>query len=113
MNDEKKVDILGTEYTIKHVEKSEDDFLKDCDGYCDETSKSIVIAKKWPEFDGGNFEVYKKSITRHEIIHAYLFESGLAYNFGHPNRGHDETYVDWIARQFPKLLETFKEVGCI
>lgn len=50
---------------------------------------------------------------RHEIIHAFLFESGLSENFTHPEYGHDETYVDWIASQFPKMCEVFKEVGCL
>lgn len=45
--------------------------------------------------------------------HAFLFESGLSENFTHPEYGHDETYVDWIASQFPKMCEVFKEVGCL
>lgn len=51
---------------------------------------------------------------RHEIIHAFLYESGLAENFEHANEfGQDETMVDWIAMQFPKILEVYKEAGCL
>ncbi|MFD1464645.1 hypothetical protein ACFQ4L_00875 [Lapidilactobacillus mulanensis] len=43
--------------------------------------------------------------TRHELIHAFLCESGLAEN---SDWAQNEEVVDWIARQFPKLFETFK-----
>ena len=44
---------------------------------------------------------------RHELIHAFLFESGLAEN---SNWARNEEMVDWIARQFPKMAKTFQEV---
>lgn len=27
--------------------------------------------------------------------------------------GHEETMIDWIAIQFPKMLKTFEKVGCL
>ena len=81
--------------------------------YCDKTVKTIVISKKAKDCDLKDFSVYQKKVMRHEIIHAFLFESGLSENFTHPEYGHDETYVDWIASQFPKMCEVFKEVGCL
>ena len=60
-----------------------------------------------------DFEWYRKKVLRHEIIHAFLYESGLHENWTHPQYGHDETYVDWIALQFDKLLKAFKEAGTI
>lgn len=107
------VNILGTEYTIEERTESEDASLKEDDGYCDKTTKLIVITKKTDECDLGDFEVYRRKILRHEIVHAFLFESGLHENFTHPTHGHDELYVDWIAVQFPKMLEVFKKVGCL
>ena len=51
---------------------------------------------------------------RHEIIHAFLSESGLQSNFEHCTKfGHEETMIDWIAVQFPKIYEVYKEVGAI
>ena len=64
--------------------------------------------------------------TEYEIIEATAAEDAMlekcdgycdktvkTINFTHPEYGHDETYVDWIASQFPKMCEVFKEVGCL
>jgi len=51
-----------------------------------------------------------KETSRHEIIHAYLFESGLSFN---SDWATNEEVVDWMAIQFPKMLNTFKEVNAI
>ena len=109
----KKINVLGTEYTIEIISKENDSFLKDCDGYCDKTSKRIVCTTKPDTNQLDNFDIYQKQIIRHEIIHAFLFESGLHHNFKHEEWGHDETTIDWIAVQFPKLLEAFKEADAL
>lgn len=106
-----QINILGTPYTIIEADRAEDEFLNDCDGYCDKTSKKIVITKETKENELENFGLYRNKIMRHEIIHAFLFESGLHENWQH-QQGHDETYVDWIAAQFPKLQKCFAEAGC-
>lgn len=108
-----KVNILGTEYTITECSKEEDKMLDCMDGYCDKTTKSIVITTPTSDCDLGDWKVYRNKIMRHEIVHAYLFESGLHENFEHQQWGHEETMVDWIAIQFPKMYKTFQEVGCI
>lgn len=110
---EMKVNILGTEYTVENMSRSECKTLEECDGFCDKTSKRIVIKKKDENCDLDNFEEYRKKVTRHEIIHAFLFESGLHENFRHPEYGHDETTVDWIAVQFPKMLKAFEEADAL
>ena len=109
----KKVNILGTEYTVVVASREEDKFLQKCDGYCDKTSKKIVVTTKSDDCEIDIFEEYQKKVTRHEIIHAFLIESGLQENFKHEEWGHDETMVDWIAIQFPKMLQAFKEADCI
>lgn len=49
-----------------------------------------------------------------EIIHAFLYESGMWNNSGSTNCwGMDETITDWIAIQSPKLFRTFKEADCL
>lgn len=106
-----KANILGTTYTIKELSVSEDPMLESCDGYCDKTSKKIVVSKKAADCNLDDFECYKRKVMRHEIIHAFLFESGLHENFTH-SAGHDETYVDWIAAQYPKIAAVFQTVGC-
>ena len=108
-----KVNILGTEYTIDILSKQEDKFLENMDGYCDKTSKRIVVRAIDETNELDDYSVYLKKILRHEIIHAFLFESGLHENFKHEQWGHDETTIDWIAVQFPKLIKAFEETGCL
>ncbi len=108
-----KVNILGTEYTIIECSDKEDEALNKMDGYCDKTTKQIVITTPAPDCNLGDWQVYRKQIMRHEIIHAFLFESGLHANFEHRQWGHEETMVDWIAVQFPKMSKVFEEAGCL
>lgn len=105
------VNILGTKYRIIETTPEKDAELFNCDGYCDKSTKTIVITLPTPDANLGDFAWYRRKILRHEIIHAFLFESGLHENFMH-QMGHDETYVDWIAAQFPKLKAAFIQVGC-
>ena len=105
-----KINVLGTEYTIEYKWRHEDSALNNCDGYCDKTTKQIVVTNQENDCDLGNFALYQRKCMRHEIIHAFLFESGLHGNWTH-NRGHDESYVDWIADQYPKLKQAFVEAG--
>lgn len=109
----KTVSILGTEYTILYSSTAEDHWLENTDGYCDYTSKKIVI-KQNNDNEVGNFEYLQKKSLRHEIIHAMLAESGLQSNFQHCKEfGHDETMVDWFAIQFPKILKVFEELDIL
>lgn len=111
MKELEKVYILGTVYTIyTTVEESEKPAMKEADGITDFTTKEIFIAK----FDYDDpmslqkLEHYEKRAIRHEIVHAVLFESGLD---GNSKWARDEEIVDWIAIQFPKLLDVFKKIG--
>lgn len=93
------VDILGTKWMVV----SENFGNKDFDGLTDFTTRTIKVRNdNVQEFD--NFkELYKRTV-RHEVLHAFMIESGLDSNFNHPEYGHDETFVDWVAIQFPKIL---------
>lgn len=107
------VNVLGVEYTIKKSNKVEDLGLENCDGYCDHTTKTIVIDtfKHYEELPDalGNMDDYEKKVIRHELVHAFLFESGLSAN----SWARDEEIVDWIACQFPKMMKVFEEYKCI
>lgn len=51
---------------------------------------------------------------RHEIVHAYLFESGLTECSGAVNSwAINEEMVDWIASQFPKMKRTMEALNCL
>lgn len=105
----KTINILGTEYRIIEEEFSDNDI----DGYCDYTSKEIHLRND--NINGvGDFKEMIKKQARHEIIHAFMSESGLQANWEHIHQfGHDETTVDWIAIQSPKLFQAFKEADCL
>ena len=111
-----KVNVLGTEYTIIDKTEKEDERLKKYDGYCDSSTKTIVLLKY--EDDPMNKEdmsYFRKQILRHEIIHAFVSESGLEAS-GHSFGGswaQNEEMVDWIAIQAPKLFAAFSEVDAI
>ena len=112
MNSETQyIKILGTEYKIEFKTSAEDRMLQECDGYCDPSSKRIVITTENSDLD--NFEDKQKEYLRHEIIHAFMFESGLGANWEHKPIGHEETTVDWMAIQFPKILQVFEKVGAL
>ena len=103
----KTVNILGTEYSVEHRTEKQDSHLREADGYCDKTTCMVVIADRENESDLGDYGQYQRKVTRHELIHAFLFESGLHQEFGH-----DEVTIDWFAVQFPKIMKAFKEAGC-
>lgn len=105
-----KVKILGTEYKIKHV-KADEAKVEGADGYHEPYSKEIVLVDipESPEMVA-NIEEYKKKVLRHEITHAFLHESGLA---GNAEWARNEEIVNWIALQFPKLLDVFQETECL
>jgi len=117
----KTVNILGIDYRVLIAKMDDDDNLgkANADGYCDHCSRKIVIA----DFDDSKHftwenekdkDRYAKIVLRHELIHAFLNESGLSASTVVPDSGwaKNEEMVDWIALQFPKIAKVFKELGC-
>lgn len=101
-----KIDVLGTEYVVKFKELNDEDI----DGFCDNTQKLIVIRSD-NENKVGDFKYLQKKQLRHEIIHAFMSESGLQCNWQHIEQfGHDETTIDWFAIQSPKIFRVFTEL---
>ena len=106
----KQVNILGTQYTIYESNQIENPALNECDGYCDETTKECIIDSTRYDSDPmakRDIQAYKDKVLRHEVIHAFLFESGLAENSWAAN----EEIVDWIASMFPKIKTVFEQLG--
>lgn len=57
---------------------------------------------------------YIKKVKRHEIIHAFLFESGLSEcSYKSDEWAKNEEMVDWFAHQGLKLYKAWKEADAI
>jgi hypothetical protein len=99
-----EVNILGTSYSIAFKTEAEDVKLQSADGYCDFSIKSIVVGK-FMKSDNSmeDLEDYTKKVLRHEIIHAFLYESGLSSNSWADN----EEIVDFFAIQYHKIDDIF------
>lgn len=91
------VNVLGTTYTIYETTGAHDELLRKLDGYVTPTEKTIVVNKNAAP-------LYKKQILKHELVHAFLHESGLDTE----SWGGNEEIVDWIALQFEKINKAFK-----
>ena len=111
--------ILGTKYKIKVHKKYEDELLmKGPLGYCNVWNKVIVVR----DYSDGEFDdmsTYEKyyvtaKILRHELIHAFLYESGLSSD---PNEcdawTENEEMVEWFAVQLPKIYKLYKKLGIL
>lgn len=108
-----KLNILGSDWTVEYRNADADPLLKEDDGYTDHSVRLIVIANKREDCSIQDYKYMQRENLRHEIVHAFLFESGLGFNLEHNEFGHEETMIDWIAIQFPKILKVFKEAGCL
>lgn len=107
-----RVNVLGTEYNVELLEER-DKTMKamNCDGYVDTSVKEIKVLKIKSDGDvtkQKNPIKYQDTILRHEIIHAFLFESGIDLGM----QFHSEECVDFFAMQFPKLVKMFEEANC-
>lgn len=103
-----KVNVLGREYEIVIGEEKDYPHLKEANGYCDFTIGRIVVEKMEVEEDTWQDMVfYTNKVIRHELVHAFLHESGLAVN---SDWAYNEELVDWIAIQLPKMAEVFEEI---
>lgn len=112
LHSEMKVNVLGTEYTVLERKLNEDNKLERLNGYCDTSVKLIVLRDvKEVEDDEDsqkNLQVYRNRLLRHELIHAFLFESGLDDDWAV-----NEQMIDFFAMQFEKLEETFSSLGIL
>lgn len=105
--------ILGEEYKINtDVLIYDDEYLHEVNGYCDSSIKEIVVARFNTDTTGSlkNMKSYENKVVRHEIIHAFLSESGLSEN---SEWATNEEMVDFFAKQFPKMLKVFKDLEII
>ena len=112
-----KVNILGTDYDLFYKTFKEDESLETRDGYTDTYCKKIVVSKKDnfnKNWNKKSIKIYQNKVLRHEIVHAFLYESGLDVNSNKSySWAENEEMVDWIAIQTPKLFEIYKELNIL
>lgn len=117
-----KINVLGTEYTITVKKYDEDEAFKrrSIDGYCDSWTNQIVICdmttyKGWEHEPFETIQAAQKEAMRHEIVHAFLDQSGLSDSALNPDISwaRNEEMVDWIALQGPKIYKAWQEAGAV
>lgn len=105
---------MGVKYTIL-LDCLEKDMPEEADGCMDQSTKTIKVARF--EYDRNsvkNLELYRNKVLRHEIIHAFLYESGLWNNSGNVTAwAQSEEITDWIAIQSPKIYSVFKKLNIL
>lgn len=116
---QKTVNILGTEYTIEYVDKFPDylsEFEDTADALFNAFDRTIFVknANEKDITEKGKERKAKKNL-RHEIFHAFLYESGLSSNtYGHIGAwAEHEEMVDWFAIQSPKIFKVFQELDIL
>lgn len=107
------INVFGVEYKIFIDSEDDNPKIKDNHGYCETLAKElhfhehlfkgfendVMVLKDW--------DSYWKKVMRHELIHAMIYESGLGDCCEWAN---NESLVDWISMQAPKMLEIFSKV---
>ena len=105
----KTVNVLGEKYSIMFVDEYPErfsDFEESADALCNFYDKVIYVLNPKEKY------LTEDGKIRHEIVHAFLFESGLSSNT-HGIYGawaENEEMVDWIAIQSPKIFKVFREL---
>lgn len=116
------LNVLGTNYEVSIKKYDEDKAFEESriDGYCDSWTKQIVVCEiaTHPNFKNEpkeTCEAAQKETLRHEIVHAFLDESGLASSSARIEHGwaKNEEMVDWIALQGIKICKAWKAAGAI
>lgn len=104
-----KVTILGTKYDVRTgISYKKDEGLEGRFGYCSHVERLIVVGDlstcdSWKGESAQARSTQEKLTLRHEIIHAFLNESGLTSNSnGVDCWARNEEMIDWIAIQYPK-----------
>ena len=111
-----RLNVLGAEYSVTVTNEEKEPRLTNCDGFCDETTHEIFAedytgSKVENDLDSKrNLKSQTKKVIRHEIVHAFLFESGLAEN---STWAQNDELVDWIAMQGLKIYKAWQEAGAV
>ena len=117
-----QVNILGTPYEIivKKYDEEEAFAKRHIAGFCDPWAREIVLCDMHT-YDGWDNESKKTVVScqkenlKHEIVHAFFYESGLwdnAVEYGGAWAKNEEM-VDWIAIQGAKIYKAWQEADAL
>ena len=120
------INVLGTPYRVEMRKREDDTDLKAGSGaYCHGNHHLIVI---------GDLSTYEGNVRnenkrmdmiavreteclnfRHELVHAFLNESGLQDDAFEVHKAwpNNEEMVGWFAIQSPKIFKVYKELGIL
>ena len=100
-----EIEVLGTKYKLEFQLEIVDEDLGFLQGLCDIDEKIIFILD--------TLNPRQQAITlKHELLHAFLFESGLYSSSLTPQEGWavNEEMIDFFALQWDKINKIFKEL---
>ena len=104
-----KVNVLGTVYKIKYIPS-----LDGRGGETDFYTKEIRISEQEDvpaEYKTDNLKEMQRHVLRHELIHAFLFESGMDQSSAaHEAWAVNEEMRDWMAIQMPKIMAAYDSI---
>ena len=116
------VNILGTPYEIivKKYDEEEAFDRSSISGFCDGYAKQIVVCdmhtyKGWENEEEKTIVAAQKQTLRHEIVHAFFYESGLMDSSSMVDCpwSKNEEMVDWIANQGMKIYKAWQEADAL
>ncbi len=114
------VNILGTKWEIRKEDFDQPELKgKNRSGYCFFNAKRIVIEdlstdEAWKDESESVRKSRENEILRHEIMHAFLDESGLSQCSAECDAwAVNEEMVDWLAIQSPKIYKVFSELDIL
>jgi len=114
------ITVLGTEYSVTFKNRIDDSSLTGYNGYCNTLTREIVVCDLSNDEsmkDESPFSISElmHEVLRHEIIHAFLHESGLSEDASVFDKAWpvNEEMVDWFAMQAPKIFDVYQKAGCL
>lgn len=117
-----KLDILGSEWDFEIRPYDDDSTFKELgvSGYCQARIRKMIICDMnthpdWKSEPFYNTDAYMKETVRHEILHAFLYESGLDAGSIDVKGGgaRNEEMIDWFAIQAPKIVKVWQQCHLI
>lgn len=95
-----RVSVLGVQYAVEYRTRAQDPELEAAERKEPGSKKCL--------------DDYMRKCMRHELVHAFLYESGLSINSLSPSGwASNEEMTDWIAIQGPKLYDAWKQAKCL